>query len=140
MVVLDEAQFIADPNRGITVELLLTNLLAAREKGVCPQLITLSAVIGNLNNFDKWLDCQSLETDMRPVPLTEGVLDRNGRVRTKEDVAQLIPARSVVQRRRKQSSQDVIVPLVKQLVADCEKVIVFRNSRGSAQGLSLIHI
>ena len=134
LVVLDEAQFIADPNRGITVELLLTNLLAAREKGVCPQLITLSAVIGNLNNFDKWLDCQSLETDMRPVPLTEGVLDRNGRVRTKEDVAQLIPARSVVQRRRKQSSQDVIVPLVKQLVADGEKVIVFRNSRGSAQG------
>ncbi|QDT27862.1 ski2-like helicase [Gimesia panareensis] len=138
LVVLDEAQFISDPNRGITVELLLTNLLASKEKGVCPQLITLSAVIGDLNNFNKWLDCESLETDRRPVPLSEGVLDRSGRIRIKdgalEDTLQLIPSRNITQRRPKPSSQDVIVPLVKQLVGDGEKVIVFRNSRGSAQG------
>jgi len=55
LVVLDEAQFIADPNRGIVVELLLTYLITARERGIRPQLIALSAVIGEINDFDKWL-------------------------------------------------------------------------------------
>lgn len=55
LVVLDEAQFITDPSRGIIVELLLTYLLAARERGVEPQLLLLSAVIGNINDFDQWL-------------------------------------------------------------------------------------
>ena len=45
LVVLDEAQFITDPVRGISVELLLTNLLLARDRGVNPQLVVLSAVI-----------------------------------------------------------------------------------------------
>ena len=52
---LDEAQFITDPLRGITVELLLTYLLAARERDIKPQLIALSAVIGDINDFDGWL-------------------------------------------------------------------------------------
>ena len=78
LVVLDEAQFITDPTRGIGVELLLTNLLAARERGADPQIVALSAVIGNVNHFDDWLGCQTLETNHRPVPLVEGVLDRSG--------------------------------------------------------------
>jgi hypothetical protein len=39
-----------------------------------------------------------------------------------------------VQRRDKPSSQDVIVPLAQQLVAQGEKLLVFRNMRGPAQG------
>jgi helicase len=38
LVVLDEAQFITDPKRGIIVELLLTLLLTARDRGIKPQL------------------------------------------------------------------------------------------------------
>jgi hypothetical protein len=38
-----------------------------------------------------------------------------------------------VQRRDKPSSQDVIVPLAQQLVAQGEKLLVFRNMRGAAQ-------
>jgi len=55
LVVVDEAQFITDPTRGITVELLLTLLLAGQPRGVSPQLIALSAVIGDANAFDEWL-------------------------------------------------------------------------------------
>ncbi|MDQ3668406.1 MAG: caspase family protein [Acidobacteriota bacterium] len=141
LIVIDEAQFIADPGRGITVELLLTYLLAAREKGITPQLIALSAVIGNISNFDDWLKCKSLITHKRPVPLTEGVLDRSGvfqyldsagEVKTK----QLLPPGSVRQRKEKPSSQDVIVPLVRMLLQKNEKeqIIVFRNRRGPAEG------
>ena len=68
----------SNPTRGISVELLLTNLLAARERSVCPQLVGLSAVIGDLNAFDEWLGCGKLLRTDRPVPLVEG--DRPRRV------------------------------------------------------------
>lgn len=141
LVVLDEAQFITDPGRGITVELLLTYLLAAREKGIVPQLITLSAVIGDINSFDEWLGCKSLISTRRPVPLVEGVLDRRGWFQYidpegKEHLDQILPPGAIVQRRDKPSAQDVIVPLVKHLFEKNknEQIIVFRNRKGPAEG------
>lgn len=139
LVVLDEGQFITDPGRGMTVELILALLLRARERGIEPQLVVLSAVIGKLNGFDRWLGTPFLFSRDRPVPLVEGVLDRQGQFQfldtdgsTKAEI--LLSARSIVQRREKPSGQDVIVPLVQKLVADGEKIIVFRNQRGTAQG------
>lgn len=140
LVVVDEAQFITDPKRGIVVELVFTHLLAARERGVCPQMIALSAVIGDVNDFDAWLAVSRLVTKNRPVPLIEGVLDRSGvfeflDLAGKRQTTQLVPAGNIVQRKSKASSQDVIVPLVKQLlISPDERVVVFRNQRGSAQG------
>jgi helicase len=139
LVVIDEAQFITDPTRGINVELLLTFLLAGRELGTCPQLIALSAVIGNANAFHDWLGCGLLRTDKRPIPLIEGVIDRDGILQyldldgsTKYE--QAIPQHEIVVRRDKASAQDVIVPLVRKLVGAGEQIIVFRNKRGPAQG------
>jgi replicative superfamily II helicase len=142
LVVLDEAQFVADPGRGIDVELLLTNLLAARERGVEPQIVALSAVIGDVNRFDEWLGCERLVTRERPVPLVEGVLDRGGAfqfldVDGEQREQQLLPAHAVVQRKKSPESQDVIVPLAKQLVAGGEKVLVFRNTRGKTIGCAI---
>jgi helicase len=139
LVVIDEAQFIADPNRGINVELLLTHILSTREKGVSPQLIALSAVIGNINDFDAWLGCKLLVTTKRPVPLVEGVVDRNGVFQYlaptgEARLEQVLPRHAIQVRREKPSAQDVIVPLVRQLMEKPEKVIIFRNQRGTAQG------
>lgn len=139
LVVLDETQFITDPARGISVELLLTHLLTARERGINPQLIALSAVIGRVNDFDAWLKARLLLTQERPVPLVEGVLDRSGvfqflRADGTEASEQLLPAHAVVVRRDKASAQDVIVPLLRKLTSDGENVIVFRNRRGPAEG------
>ncbi|MDZ4021889.1 DEAD/DEAH box helicase [Pseudomonas sichuanensis] len=139
LVVLDEGQFITDPNRGITVELIFSLLLRARQHGIEPQLVVLSAVIGNLNSLDRWLELPLLTSRKRPVPLVEGVLDRRGTFQfvdvdgtTKSEA--LLPAHRIVQRRDKPSSQDVIVPLVQQLIAQGEKLLIFRNVRGPAQG------
>ena len=139
LVVVDEAQFITDPTRGIAVELMLTNLLAARERGAEPQLLALSAVIGDINHFDEWLGCDTLVTKERPVPLVEGVLDRSGTFQYidaegSEQMSQLLPARSIRQRKKRKSSQDVIVPLAQQLVGNGEKILIFRNTKGSAAG------
>jgi replicative superfamily II helicase len=139
LVVLDEGQFITDPTRGITVELIFALLLRARQRGIAPQLVVLSAVIGNLNSFDRWLDLPLLTSRDRPVPLIEGVLDRRGTfqfvdVDGSTKTTTLVPPGQIIQRRDKPSSQDVIVPLAKQLIATGEKIIVFRNTRGPAQG------
>lgn len=139
LVVLDEGQFITDPGRGMTVELILAMLIRARDRGIEPQLIVLSAVIGNLNGFDQWLSTPLLLSRERPVPLVEGVLDRQGQFQFVDEhgatkTEALLPPRSIVQRTAKPSGQDVIVPLAKKLVADGEKIIVFRNQRGTAQG------
>jgi len=139
LVVLDEGQFITDPQRGITVELIFSLLLRARQRGIEPQLVILSAVIGNLNSFDRWLGIPLLLSRERPVPLIEGVLDRRGTFQyvdtdgsTKTEA--LLPSHRIVQRRDKPSSQDVIVPLAQQLVGQGEKLLIFRNMRGPAQG------
>lgn len=140
LVVVDEAQFITDPNRGITVELLLTQLNTSKENGIRPQIITLSATVGDINHFNEWMDLKVLTTNNRPVPLTEGVLDRNGVFQYKtpageEKTEQLLPQWAVKVRKQKPGSQDIIVPLVKQLMDSAnEKVIIFRNKRGSASG------
>ncbi len=142
LVVLDEAQFISDPTRGITVELILTLIRTARERGVAPQLLALSATIGAINHLDDWLGVKALVSDKRPVPLEFGVLDRMGMFEVltadgRREVRQLVPDREIVQRRQKASSQDVIVPLARRLLGDPvarEKVLLFRNQRGAAEG------
>ena len=137
LVVVDEAQFVTNPSRGSTVELLFTYLLAARERGIRPQLIALSAVIGDVNHFDTWLGVHTLMSSDRPVRLIEGVIDRSGvwqycAADGTMETEQLISP--VHQRQDKPSAQDIIVPLVRQLVTRGEKVIVFRNIRGTAKG------
>ena len=144
VVVVDEAQFITDPFRGISVELLLTYILSARERGIVLQLVALSAVIGNTNGFEDWLRCQALITTQRPIPLEEGVIDHSGvfeyldpdtgRTQTR----QMLSSHSIVVRRQEASAQDVIVPLAKALLAEqpTAKLIVFRNIRGKAEGVA----
>ena len=143
LVVLDEAQFIADASRGISVELILTYLRTARAKGVAPQVLALSATIGARNHFDEWLGIACLAWTERPVPLEFGVLDRNGMYEsvdasgTPQPPRQFLPRHEVRQRKEKASSQDIVVPLVRQLLADeaaREKILIFRNQRGSAEG------
>jgi len=139
LVVLDEAQFITVPKRGIVVELVLTNLLLARERGIAPQIVTLSAVIGNEQGFHEWLEARLLVSTTRPVPLREGVLDRSGifqylDVDGSVKTEALLSPSAIVVRTKKPSSQDIIVPLAQKLVPLGEKLLIFRNKRGSAAG------
>ena len=142
LIVIDEAQFIGDSHRGISVELLLTYLRASRQWGIQPQLVLLSATIGNLNHFHEWLDVKALISDSRPVPLQIGVLDRSGiyeylDVDGTHVTKQLLPPHMILQRKNKPSSQDMLVPLVRLLFTDQEaneKVLIFRNQRGATEG------
>ncbi len=141
LVVIDESQFVTNPTRGIVIELILTQLITARENGVKPQLVTLSATIGDVNYFGDWLGINVLKTDKRPVPLVEGVIDRNGTFQYldldgSEKTMELVPRSEIRIRKSTASSQDVIVPLTRKLIDSDkdEKIIIFRNKRGSAEG------
>jgi helicase len=137
-VVVDEAQFLASPDRGIAVELLLSLLHRRNDLGL--QLVLLSAVIGDTNGMETWLGIEKQIRAERPVPLIEGVLDRGGVYEFRDldgsrKTTQLLPVMLIQQRRDVASSQDVVVPLVSQLLQDPEEtVLVFRNTRGRAEG------
>ena len=145
LIVVDEAQMITDPNRGATVELILTLLRGSRARGIEPQIVLLSATVGAVNHLNEWLEIDTLRSDLRPVPLEFGVIDRSGTFEFKDadgniGTRQLVSPGVIVQRRRDPSAQDVIVPLARQLLSDhenAESVIIFRNQRGTASGAAI---
>ncbi|MFE9187767.1 DEAD/DEAH box helicase [Micromonospora haikouensis] len=134
VVVIDEVQTLVDRGRGGYLEFLLTLLKVRRSAGVAPQVVALSAVLGDLGGLDSWLDAAVIRHTERPVPLLEGVLGPDGVHRHldadgAEVTEQFIPAKGWISRK-----SDLIIPLVKKLVDDGQQVIVFRSTRGAARG------
>jgi len=135
-IVVDEVQMIADRNRGVNLEFILTLLRMRRREGIEPQLVALSAVIGDTNGFEQWMGARLLRREERPVPLDEGILTSAGSFRfvsTDKKVEESVP-NYIHPELRKGSSQDLIIPLVRRLVGDGKQVIVFREIRGEARG------
>jgi helicase len=134
VIVVDEVQTIVDESRGRELELLLTLIKSRRDEGIEPQLVALSAVLGEINGLDSWLDAKVLQSDKRPVPLDEGVLDISGQYHYldpagTEHVEQLI-SRPYGEAR----AQTLLIPLTRQLIAQGQQIIVIRGNRGPARG------
>ena len=72
---------IADRSRGANLEFLLTLIRMRRREGIEPQIIALSAVIGDTNILEQWLSARLLRRTERPVPLDEGLLLGDGTFR-----------------------------------------------------------
>ncbi|MEM7821656.1 MAG: DEAD/DEAH box helicase [Candidatus Aenigmatarchaeota archaeon] len=70
LIVVDEIHILNDPNRGPTLEILLTQLREITPKA---QILALSATINNAKDLAEWLNAYLLESDFRPVKLYEGV-------------------------------------------------------------------
>jgi len=75
LLIVDEIQLIRTPDRGPLLEMLLTRI---KRMPTRPQLIFLSATVGMLNNFDKWLGLEIISSMSRPIPLQEYVCDYKG--------------------------------------------------------------
>lgn len=136
-VVVDEVQMIADNSRGANLEFLLTLLRMRRSEGIEPQIIALSAVIGDTNGLEGWLDANLLRREERPVPLDEGIISSNGDFRfltsdTNDEKfnQQLITPIFT----GKNSSQNIVIPLVRKIIEDGGQVIVFREQTGETWG------
>lgn len=137
-VVVDEVQMIADDTRGANLEFVMTLLRMRRREGVEPQLVALSAVIGDTNGLERWLDARLLRRNERPVPLDEGILRGDGSFRFIDPNGEEKGLTPFVERQwGKGTSQDWVIPLVRKLVSEGKQVIVFREERGSARGCAL---
>ncbi len=81
LVVADELELISDPDRGGTVEILLTRIVQSQ----C-RLIGLSAVIGEAEKLAAWMKAGLVRHTRRPIELRLGVLHAgNFRYRTYND-------------------------------------------------------
>ncbi len=67
-IIVDEIHLLNDPSRGPTLEIILTLL----KDLIKPQLIGLSATIGNPEDLAKWLGAQLVQDSWRPVELKQG--------------------------------------------------------------------
>jgi len=72
LVISDEIHLIGDESRGPTLEMILTQLKRLDHK---PQILGLSATITNSKELADWLGCKLVQSEWRPVPLSEGVYD-----------------------------------------------------------------
>jgi len=70
LVAVDELQILGEPERGDTVDLLLTSILASEHN---VQLLCLSAVLAENTRLAAWLRADTLVWRERPVELREGV-------------------------------------------------------------------
>ena len=69
-VVVDEIHLLNDPERGPTLEILLTILKQLLKNA---QIIALSATIGNPEEFAEWLNAGLVADEWRPVKLHKGI-------------------------------------------------------------------
>lgn len=137
LVVVDEAQNISDHGRGASLEFLLTLIRSGHARGGAPQVIALSAVIGDTNGLERWLGAELLRTAERPVPLRESVVAGDGSVQhLMSDGVRVTEASFVAPEWMAggQGSKPLIIPLVRRLVAEGKKVIVFRAIKGETVG------
>lgn len=115
---------VSDPNRGGSLELLLTKI---KESVTKTQIIALSAVLENLNNFDKWLGAELIHFNQRPVELYQGVL-YNGKFEYEEYNS-------------RQNNQEIInasdLPsLVRHLLSINEQIVIIKNTVPQTQILA----
>ena len=138
IVVVDEVQMIADASRGANLEFILTLVRMRRREGIEPQVVALSAVIGDTGGLERWLGGRLLRRTTRPVPLAEGVLRADGSFRYLDPASgEECVETGVVQRQYgKNSSQDWIIPLVRKLVAEGQQIIVFRETKSEARSVA----
>ncbi|MEK6938328.1 MAG: DEAD/DEAH box helicase [Nanoarchaeota archaeon] len=69
LVVIDEIHLLNDASRGPTLEIILTLLKSL----IKPQLIGLSATIGNPQELAQWLGAELVQDSWRPVELKQGI-------------------------------------------------------------------
>ena len=120
IIVADEVHLIDDSDRGPTLEVVL-----ARLKKTLPdtQILALSATINNADEIADWLDAELVQTDWRPVKLSEGVYWK-GVVEFNTGKQARIPIVST-----KHPEINIVYDTVKKQA----QALVFANTRASSQ-------
>ncbi|MFJ7212897.1 DEAD/DEAH box helicase [Amycolatopsis sp. NPDC098790] len=128
VLVIDEIQALALPDRGPSLELLLTWIRLRRLPGPVPQIVGLSAVLGEAGDLAGWLGAELVTSTHRDVPLVEGVVTEDGTYRHLDENGQeqVIPLASP-------GEEDTLLSRVVRALAEAsDQVIVFMATRREA--------
>lgn len=116
LVIADEIHTVADPRRGSTLEMVLSQLNDGNR-----QMVALSATISNASEIAQWLHCKLVTSTWRPVKLTEGVYN-GSRVEMADGSSYSV----------KSSSRGAAVDLALDSVSDGGQALIFVNTRKGA--------
>ena len=73
LIIADELQIIADPNRGPEIETLCS---VFRQRGFA-QFIALTATVDNADDLASWMNCKLVESNHRDIPLYQEIWHNN---------------------------------------------------------------
>lgn len=121
LIVVDEAHMIGDPERGPTLEMTIAKLLETIDS---PQILCLSATVKNIRDFAGWLEAVAVQSDFRPVPLREGVL-QGGKIVFSDGEVRALKAKG-----------EPLSALTLEAVMDEGQVLVFALTRRKAESFA----
>ncbi|WFF08713.1 DEAD/DEAH box helicase [Micromonospora sp. WMMD1076] len=138
VLVVDEIHTLFDPTRGPGLETLLTQIKHGRKSGTVPQLVGLSAVLGDPHGLAGWLGTELVTSRHRSVPLVENVIGPDGRCHSRrsdldEPDAPDPQATPFIDPVHSGAKDDVLAALVTTLISRGQQVIVFRGTRDQAR-------
>ncbi|MEV8289270.1 DEAD/DEAH box helicase [Streptomyces niveus] len=134
VLVVDEIHTLGLPERGPQLEMLFTWMKMRKRGAHVPQIVGLSAVLGDADGLAQWLDATLVRREKRETVLVEGVIGTDGRFVHRPDTGddrptdgedrseQLLP-------HRVRSFDQLPVELAERLVEQGDQVIVFRGTR-----------
>ncbi|MGC8497386.1 MAG: DEAD/DEAH box helicase [Thermoplasmata archaeon] len=123
VIVIDEIHMLKDPDRGPTLEMILTKI---KSLNTSAQLIALSATIKNYKELAKWLNAEYIFSEFRPVPLKIGIYEPSENL-LKFDSGEIMEV---------ESDRLIIGNLVKRALENDGQVLIFVNTRSAAETLS----
>ncbi|MEM0449196.1 MAG: DEAD/DEAH box helicase [Methanomassiliicoccales archaeon] len=122
LVVADEVHLIHDPERGPTLEVILTKFQRLNSN---LQIIALSATVKNSRELASWLGAEHISSQWRPTPLKEGVYFR-GEIRFVDNTSL-----------RLKEDGDAIWSLVRDCLKGGGQCLVFVNTRRSTETVAM---
>ncbi|KAK9835520.1 hypothetical protein WJX74_002208 [Apatococcus lobatus] len=132
-IVVDELHMIGDEDRGYQIELLLTKLRFATDAAgsqLSPneglQIIGMSATMPNGDQLANWLKAEFLQTDFRPVPLTQHILVGNKLLDEKQQPVRQLDVGSSDGARQDRS---LLAQLCRETVQDGHSVLIFCGTK-----------
>jgi len=142
LFVIDEIQMVDDESRGLTLEIVVSEIIRKFEKA---QRIALSAVIGNPEDFKKWLADDLVYNKNRVIPLHEGIFTYfGGLIEAKRKFEVKISIRRNLYKfpvpkldAEKSLRYSNTIDLVKYFINSEKQCIVFTNARQHAENLAI---
>ena len=133
LLIIDELQMIGDSSRGQVLELALLKVL---NSGYKPQIIGLSAVLGEVERLASWLGCKYLLEKKRPVELLQGILYK-GRFAYRKYNSQEEGEEKFIEV-ESEDIEKILFPNLKMLLEKGEQVLVFLKSRNETIKMALL--